>query len=207
VIDKWFDNQVKPRMLGKAHMVRWADDIILIFQKEEDARRVHNVLPKRFAKYGLTIHPDKTRITEFRQPGRSDRTGKGNFDYLGFTHYWCKSRKGNWVIKRKTASKSLQRSLRAIMQWCRENRHETIRDQHQALKLKLKGHYQYYGITSNFRCLVGFLYSVKRIWQKWLNRRSQKKSLKWDGYARILELNPLPKPRITHSYLRASPTT
>jgi group II intron reverse transcriptase/maturase len=179
VMDKWFDKEVKSRMRGKAHMVRWADDIVLIFEKEEDARRVQDVLPKRFAKYGLTIHPTKTRITEFRRPNRTDRTGKGNFDFLGFTHYWDKSRKGNWVVKRKTASKRLRRSLHAITQWCRENRHETIRDQHQALKLKLSGHYQYYGITGNFRCLAGFMYSVRRTWFKWLNRRSQKKSVTW----------------------------
>ena len=206
VMDKWFDKEVKPRMHGKAQMVRWADDIILIFQKEEDARRVHDVLPKRFGKYGLTIHPSKTRITEFRRPGGTDRKGKGSFDFLGFTHYWGKSRRGNWVVKQKTASKRIQKSLRAIMQWCRENRHETIRDQHQTLKLKLNGHYQYYGITGNFNSLANFFYSVKRSWLKWLNRRSQKKSLTWDQFAKILKIHSLPRPRIVHSYLRASPT-
>jgi RNA-directed DNA polymerase len=207
VMDKWFDKEVQPRMRGRTHMVRWADDIILIFQEERDARRVQEVLPKRFAKYGLTVHPTKTRLTEFRRPKWTDRKGKGDFDFLGFTHYWGKSRNGNWVIRRKTASKRLQRSLLAITQWCRESRHETIRDQHQKLKRKLDGHYQYYGITGNFRCLASYLFLVRRTWFKWLNRRSQKKSLTWDKFARILELLPLPPPRIAHSYLCASPTS
>jgi RNA-directed DNA polymerase len=207
VMDKWFDKEVQPRMRGRAHMVRWADDIIVIFQDERDARRVQEVLPKRFGKYGLTVHPTKTRLTEFRRPKRTDRKGKGDFDFLGFTHYWGKSRNGNWVIRRKTASKRFQRSLRAITQWCRENRHETIRDQHQKLTRKLDGHYQYYGITGNFRCLASFLFLVRRTWFKWLNRRSQKKSLTWDKFVGILELLPLPLPRITHSFLRASPTS
>jgi group II intron reverse transcriptase/maturase len=207
VMDKWFDKEVKPRMHGKAHIMRWADDIVLIFEKETDARRVQEVLPKRFAKYGLTVHPTKTRLQEFRRPKWKDRKGKGDFTFLGFTHYWGKSLKGNWVIQRKTASKRLQRSVQAVAKWCRENRHETIRDQHQALTLKLKGHYQYYGITGNFRCLKSFLFLVRRTWFKWLNRRSQKKSLTWEQFVQMLKLRPLPKARIVHSSLRARPAT
>lgn len=207
VMDTWFDREVKPRMRGRVHMVRWADDIILIFQLEADAKKVQDVLPKRFAKYGLTLHPTKTRLTPFQRPKWTDKHGEGNFDFLGFTHYWGKSRKGSWVIRRKTASKRLQSRLRAITDWCRKNRHETIRDQHQTLTLKLNGHYQYYGITGNFRCLANYLFCVRQTWFKWLNRRSQKKSLTWDQFAQILEKLPLPQPRIAHSYLRASPTS
>jgi hypothetical protein len=188
-------------------MMRWADDIILIFQEERDAERVQEVLPKRFAKYGLTVHPTKTRLTGFRRPKRTDRKGKGNFDFLGFAHFWGKSRNGNWVIRRKTASKRLRSRVRAVAEWCRNNRHETVRDQHQSLVRKLNGHYQYYGITGNFRCLASFLFLVQRTWFKWLNRRSQKKSLTWEQFERILKRFPLPSPRIAHSYLRASPTT
>lgn len=207
VMDKWFTKEVNPRMRGRAHMVRWADDIVIFFEEERDARRVLEVLPKRFGKYGLTVHPEKTRLTEFRRPKRTDRKGKGDFTFLGFTHYWGKSRNGNWIVKRKTASKRLQRSLRAITQWCRENRHERFREQHRMLGLKLKGHYLYYGITGNSRALANFLHQVRRTWHKWLNRRSQKKSLTWDQFKRKLEIFPLPRPRITHSYLRASPTS
>ena len=119
VMDTWFDREVKPRMRGRVHMVRWADDIILIFQLEADAKKVQDVLPKRFAKYGLTLHPTKTRLTPFQRPKWTDKHGEGNFDFLGFTHYWGKSRKGSWVIRRKTASKRLQSRLRAITDWCR----------------------------------------------------------------------------------------
>jgi group II intron reverse transcriptase/maturase len=206
VMDTWFDNEVRPRMRGKVHMVRWADDIILIFEEEIDARRVQEVLPKRFGKYGLTLHPTKTRLTEFRRPKRTDRRGKGNFDFLGFAHYWGKSRQGNWVVKRKTASKRFQSRVRAVAEWCRSNRHETIRDQHQTLVRKLRGHYQYYGITGNFRCLANFLFLVRRAWFKWLCRRAQRKTLTWNRFVRILEHLPLPQPRIAHSYLCASPT-
>lgn len=205
VMDTWFVEQIKPRMRGRAQMMRWADDIILIFAEEADARRVLEVLPKRFGKYGLTLHPTKTRLTKFRRPQRTDRKGKGDFDFLGFTHYWGKSQKGNWVVKRKTASKRLQRSLRAVTQWCRENRHETLRDQHQTLVRKLKGHYQYYGVSGNFRCLATYLHLVEQIWFKWLNRRSEKKTLTWEKFSRILDVLPLPRPHIAHSYLRASP--
>ena len=206
VMYTWFDNEVKPRMQGRAQAMRWADDIILSFSKETDARRVLEVLPKRFAKYGLTLHPTKTRLTKFRRPKRTDKTEPGVFDFLGFTHYWGKSQKGKWVVKRKTASKRLQRSLRAVTQWCREHRHETLRDQHQTLRRKLQGHYQYYGISGNFRCLASYLNLVEDIWFKWLKRRSQKKTLTWDKFRRILEVRPLPRPHIAHSYLRASPT-
>jgi RNA-directed DNA polymerase len=205
VMDAWFVEEVKPRMRGRVQMMRWADDIILIFEEETDARRVLEVLPKRFAKYGLTVHPEKTRLTKFRRPKRTDRKGKGKFDFLGFTHYWGKSRKGAWVIRRKTASKRFQRSLRAVGQWCREHRHETLRDQHQTLVRKLRGHYQYYGITGNFRCLASYHQSVEKTWFKWLKRRSEKKTLTWEKFGRILEAKPLPPPRIAHSFLRASP--
>jgi RNA-directed DNA polymerase len=206
VMDKWFAIDVKPRMHGQAHMVRWADDIILIFQTERDARVIHEVLPKRFAKYGLTVHPTKTRLTEFRRPKSTDRKGKGDFDFLGFTHYWAKSRNGLWIVKRKTASKRMQRTLRAIDAWCRDNRHETLTNQHQTLVRKVRGHYQYYGITGNFRCLASYRFQVQRSWQKWLNRRSEKKTLTWARFAQLMLFFPLPQPRIAHVYSRASPT-
>ncbi len=207
VMDKWFDETVKSHMRSEVHMVRFADDIILIFKEETDARRVLEVLPKRFAKYGLTLHPTKTRLLEFRRPKWTDKRGDGSFDFLGFTHYWDKSRKGYWVVRRKTASKRLRRCLRAITEWCQENRHERLCDQHQSLKRKLHGHYNYYGITGNYDCLATFLYLVRRTWFKWLNRRSEKKSLTWNHFAKILRILPLPVPRIRRSVLAAKPTT
>lgn len=207
VMDKWFVEIVKPRMKGASHMVRWADDIILIFEKESDARRVYDVLPKRFEKHGLTLHPKKTRLVEFKRPERTNGRDGSTFDFLGFTHFWGKSRKNKWTVCRKTAGKRLRRAVTKIAEWCRSNRHEPLRDQHQALVKKLRGHYQYYGITGNGRCLTNFLFHVRRVWLKWLNRRSQRKSMTWSTFALILKRRPLPAPYIAHSYLRARPST
>ena len=207
VIDTWFDKEVKPRMYSESFMIRWADDIVIVFANEVDAKRVQTVLPKRFEKYGLTVHPTKTKLTEFRRPNTTDKEGKGKFDFLGFTHFWAKSRNGKWIIRRKTASKRLSSRVQAVTEWCRRNRSERLRDQWETLCLKIRGHYQYYGITGNIQSLEMFLYQVKRGWFKWLNRRSQKKSLNWDDFKRLMELRPLPQPKITHSYLKARPTS
>jgi len=149
---------VKPRLKGRGFLVRYADDAVLLFSREEDARRVMEVLPKRFGKYGLTLHPEKTRLIEFQRPdrrpprgGSSDRPG--TFDLLGFTHYWGLSRKGKWVVKRKTARDRLSRALKRVAQWCRLHRHHPIEEQQQTLAQKLRGHFGYYGITGNFEAL------------------------------------------------------
>src|SRR5271163_4670332 len=160
VLDDWFEREVKPRLRGKAYLIRYADDFVLGFSQEEDARRVLAVLPQRFSKYGLTIHPDKTRLIPFQQPpvaargkGAGSGTPPGTFTLLGFTHYWGRSWRGNWVVKRKTASSRLSRALRSIAQWCRWNRHQPIGEQQQTLGQKLRGHFAYYGITGNSRAL------------------------------------------------------
>jgi len=207
VMDSWFVKIVKPRMRGEAFMLRWADDILVIFAEESDARRVQEVLPKRFEKYGLTVHPTKTRLTEFSRPKPTDKKGKGNFDFLGFTHFWAISRNGKWVVRRKTASKRFSSRVKAVSEWCRRNRNTPLREQHQMLSRKLSGHFQYYGITGNFPRLQGFLHQVRKVWFKWLNRRSQKKTFNWETFDKALKLRPLPTPRISHSYLKARPTS
>ena len=206
VMDEWFVAAVKPRMSGATHIVRWADDVIIFFQYEADARTVLNVIPKRFGKFGLELHPTKTRLTQFRRPKLTDEVGQGSFDYLGFTHYWARSRKGIWVIRKKTASSRLRRSIVAVADWCRAHRHEPIKDQHQALSRKLEGHYQYYGVTANSESLSDFRFAVVQAWFKWLGRRSQQNTLTWAKFNQMLKALPLPKPRITHSHLRASPS-
>ena len=113
VLDQWFYEEVKPRMRGQAHLVRYADDAVLVFADEQDAKRVLAVLPKRFEKYGLTVHPEKTRLVRFTKPDAAGKGGGGSFDLLGFTHYWGRSRRGAWVVKRKTASKRLTRASEA----------------------------------------------------------------------------------------------
>lgn len=204
VMDVWFETTVKPMMKAKTFMVRFADDLIIGFKDEQDARRVLEVLPKRFSKYGLTVHPEKTRLVPFNKPRKEDlEPGRntGAFDFLGFTHYWGRNKKGNWVVKRKTATKRLSGKIQAIEKWCKDNRHLPIRDQHKTLSVKLQGHYQYYGISGNYKSLNAFRYAVSTIWQKWLNRRTHKGKRNWKSYNDLLLHLPLPTPKIMHSYI------
>jgi group II intron reverse transcriptase/maturase len=195
VLDCWFEEVVKPRLRGRAHLIRYADDAVIVFQREDDARRVLDVLPKRFGKYGLTLHPEKTRLVPFHRPpptGRGSPVRPGTFDVLGFTHYWGRSRKGNWVVKRKTAKSRLRRALQAINWWCRRYRHLPVREQWLELSAKLRGHNAYYGILGNTPSLRRFRYQVTRLWRKWLCRRSDKARIPWETYGRLEQRYPLP---------------
>jgi len=198
VLDLWFEQDVKPRMKGGTLMVRYADDAVLVFQREEDARRVLAVLPKRLAKFGLKLNEDKTRLVRFPRPPYGGAGRKGprpdTFTFLGFTHYWGKSRRGYNLVKRKTNKDRLHRATRAVKKWCRFNRHEPVEWQHMILSRKLRGHYAYYGITGNGRSLTSFSEAVRRIWRRWLNRRSNRAHLTWDKYLRFLERYQLPRP-------------
>ena len=210
VLDVWWECEVRPRMNGRTALVRYADDFVLLFEKEEDARRVEAVLAKRFEKYGLKLHPEKTRLVKFDRPDSRPPGGDGgassSFDLLGFTHFWGKSRKGSWVVKRKTMSARLSRTLQRISLWCSSHRHLPIKEQHVALSRKLRGHDAYYGITGNGRALSLLRPLVQRLWQKWLNRRSWKTALTWTRMNRLLEVFPLPPARVVHSvYLSAKP--
>jgi group II intron reverse transcriptase/maturase len=198
VLDKWFEYQIKPLLQGRAYLVRFADDFVMMFEHEHDARRVYKTLFKRFEKYGLTIHPEKTRLFYFGPP--RDNGERTAFDFLGFTHYWGKSRKGSWVVKRKTASVKMAKALKTISEWCRSQRHQKIKWQWQKLCLKLKGHYGYYGITCNWQSSANYLHQVKRVWRKWLDRRTrQRGNMSWARFEGILQTYPLPPPRIVHS--------
>ena len=186
--------------------------LVIIFQRKDDAERVKDVIPKRFGKYGLTVHPDKTRLVDFRSPKHSDRRreaeagddvkrdGKpGTFDLLGFTHYWDKTRKGGQAVKRKTMKSRVARSIHNVDQWCSRNRHKPICEQWKKLCEKVRGHYGYYGITRNARSLGNFLYQVRRNWQRWLNRRNNRRDTTWERFNIILERYTLPTPKIVHS--------
>lgn len=207
VLDEWFVKDVRPRLRGRGRLIRYADDFVIIFEYEDDARRVLDVLPKRMAKYGLTIHPDKTRLTDFRSPNHRERRGgkppragghpdgkPGTFGLLGFTHYWRKSRKGNWVVGRKTKSKRLARALQDINQWCRKHRHKPVRAQWETLCAKLRGHYGYYGLSSNRRALDAYRTGTRRAWRKWLSRRNRNRSFNWTKYTQMAKRYPLPLP-------------
>lgn len=210
VLDEWFVQEVQPRLTGRAFLVRFADDFAIGFTDESDARRVMDVLPQRFGKYGLTIHPDKTRLIPFYRPRRtrgksdSDDTGPGTFDLLGFTHYWGRSQKGAWVIKKKTSKSRFTRAVRSVYQWCKTHRHQPLRQQHRTLCQKVRGHCAYYGLTGNYYPLQAFRRMVHRVWRKRLARRNRSKKLSWAKFNRMLEKYPLPGARVVHSVYRAA---
>lgn len=202
VLDQWFEREVKPRLHGEATLIRYADDFVVIFEWEADARRVMEVLPKRFGRYGLTLHPDKTRLVRFHRPRSNGRNGNddgeepGSFDFLGFTHRWTKSRKGTMVVRQETARSRFTRGLTRIREWCRLNRHQPVSEQSKTLGLKLRGHYNYYGLAGNSRALKRYANEVRRVWEKWLGRRSQNATSRWDRFKRIYRRFPLPAPRL-----------
>jgi group II intron reverse transcriptase/maturase len=201
VLDEWFVRDVRPALGGAAELVRYADDFAVLFERKQDAERFLAVLPKRFGKYGLTLHPDKTRLVSFQRPDHvdDDEDGPGTFNLLGFTHYWAMSRKGHWVVKQKTAKDRFSRTLRRFREWCRWHRHDPLKAQHLALEKKLEGHYAYYGITGNSLAIAKLFYAVKHVWRKALARRSQQR-LPWWKMQKLLERFPLPAPRIVHKY-------
>lgn len=209
VLDVWFERVVKPRMRGQAHFVRFADDFVMVFDQEDDARRVLAILPKRFGKFGLTLHPEKTRLVPFQRPPAADlstgesRAGKrGTFDLLGFTHYWARSRSGYWVIKLKTAKSRLSRAIRRISDWCRTHRHLPLKKQQETLTQKLLGHCEYYGLTGNSQALERFRTGLLWAWRKWLNRRSHHARMNWERFNRMMVEYPIPPATAVHSSCR-----
>ena len=172
VLDLWFEQDVKPRLRDRVFLIRFADDFVIGCRDERDARRVMEVIPKRFGKYGLTIHPTKSRLVPFRpsspwaNDGRGEPTERaGTFDLLGFTHYWAQSRSGYWVVKLKTAADRFSRAVRSIDSWCQANRHLPLSHQQQKLNEKLRGHYAYYGVTGNGSALSRLRHEVERRWR------------------------------------------
>jgi RNA-directed DNA polymerase len=209
VLDEWFARDGKPRLRGRAFLIRYADDFVVGFTQEEDARRILEVLPKRFGKYGLTIHPTKTRLVPFGRPAAGTRRGApgsgnrpGTFDFLGFTHYWGQSRKGTAVVQRRTATNRFQRAVKAIAAWCWSHCHRPLAEQHATLSQKLRGHYAYYGITGNYRALARLWRAAQRLWRRWLSRRSWGGHLPWALFRRLAERWPLPPPVVVHSVYR-----
>lgn len=201
VLDTWFINEVQPCLRGKSFIVRFADDFVLGFESKDDAQRVMEVLPKRFEKYALSLNSDKTSLVPFGKPARSKKKDKwnGTFNFLGFTFYWSKARQGFWVIKKKTIGKRLRRFTKSIWLWCKDNRHNPIKKQHEKLCTKLRGYYQYYGVKGNYKALEVVFEYVEKAWRCWLGRRNHEGRMSWDKFDKIRHIFPLPKPRIVHN--------
>lgn len=198
ILDKWFEQEVAPRLDGPTFLVRYADDFVIVCDSEHDARRVLAVLPKRLARFGLTMHPEKSRLVDFRRPPPSGGLRRGTFDLLGFTHFWGLSRKQRWTVKRKTAKSRFSRTVKRIADWCRKNRHLSVKEQHQKLCQALAGHDAYYGITGNWDALNVLREQVRRIWHKWLGRRSHR-GMTWEKFNRLKLRYPLPSARVVHT--------
>jgi group II intron reverse transcriptase/maturase len=198
VLDRWFATEVKPRLRGKTTLLRYCDDFIIGFEREEDARRVRVVLEKRLERFGLTLHPDKTRLLPFWRPPTTQQSGQGpaTFDFVGFTFYWRRTRTGHWRMGCKTRRASLRRAKQALYDWCRRHRHQSVEAQHAALSRRLRGHCNYFGVNGNFQRLLQLVGATKRAWYKWLCRRSQRKRLTWERFTDFLRQRPLPRPRI-----------
>ena len=208
VRDEWFEKEVRRRLKGEAFVIRYADDFVIGVARDDDARRILEVLPKRMSKYGLTVHPEKTRLVRFEPPRADDSEPEGGdspepttFDFLGFTHYWGRSQRGDWVVKRKTADSRLKRALAALSEWCRKNLHLPIREQHQKLTQKLRGHYGYYGIIGNYFSLQEFREGARGIWRQRLSRRRRDGDVTWSEFLRLEQRYRLPRARVVHGLL------
>lgn len=199
VLDLWFDREVKPRTRGEAHLIRYADDFVMVFERQDDAERVMEVLHKRMARFGLTLHPDKTRLLPFQRPPAAQTGGKGpaTFDSLGFTLYWRRTLRGRWQMACKTRSARLRRAVQSVADWCRRYRHLPVKVQHAALERRIQGHFNYFGVNGNVRSLLLLVEEAKRAWYKWLRRRSNRVRLNWEGFGEMLKSLPLPRPRVT----------
>ena len=201
VLDAWCEQEVQPRLKGRSFLIRCADDVVIGGELEADARRIMAVLPKRFARYGLTIHPTQTALMAFRKPaghpGAAPRNG--TCDFLGLTHDWTPSRRGFWVITRRTARKRFRRTKTSLWRWCRANRHAPLKDQYPLLCLQLRGHFRYYGIQGNFRLREEVLRSAEKAWRYWLSRRSSTSAIGWEKFQQLLETYVLPPPSIVHN--------
>jgi len=196
VLDVWFENEVKPRMKGRVRLIRYCDDFVICFEQQVDAERVMKVLPQRMAKYGLDLHPEKTRLFKFRPPTDGGGTGSTTFDFLGFTLYWERTRRGRWRMGCRTRHARIRRLIKAAIDWCRRHRHLPVKDQHAALTRRLRGHYNYFGVNGNMRCLQALLLPIRRGWRKWLARRSQRGRMSWERFEKVEQRYPLPQPRI-----------
>lgn len=197
VLDRWLEHEIKPRLRGRVCLIRYADDFVITFERRDDAERVMAVLPKRMERYGLTLHPEKTRLLPFGKPEGRNGKGPATMDFLGFRLFWKKNRGGPWRVWCKTMPARLRRALQAAAEYCRRHRHDPVKEQHAALARRLRGHFNYFAVNGNSHSLWYLRREVERLWRYWLCRRSQRPRLPWKRFQAILRRFPLPRPRIT----------
>ena len=205
VLDTWFETVVKSHVAGYCEIVRYADDFVCVVRYADDARRIEQGLENRFKKYGLEVHPDKSRNLSFgrfeRKNARKQNRRANTFDFLGFTHYCDQSRKGNFKVGRKTSRKKYTAKCKEMNAWLKAIRnHVKTKEWWQTLIAKLRGHYQYYGVSENYNGLARFYKATMKMVRKWMNRRSQKGKMSWVKFNEYLGHYPLPKPRIVHNF-------
>jgi group II intron reverse transcriptase/maturase len=198
-LDVWFEREVIPQLSGHARLIRYADDFVMGFERKDDAEHVLEMLTQRMARFGLTLHPDKTRLLPFGRPPASQKKGKGpaTFDFLGFTVFWHRSHKGGWRLGMKTRKARIRRALGALGDWCIRHRHLPRREQHAALSRRIRGHFQYFGVNGNVRNLAYLVHRAERLWLQALRRRGQRaRRLNWQRFTCYLRAFPLPQPRV-----------
>lgn len=200
VLDLWFEKRIKRSLRGEAYLFRYADDVVLCFEREEDARQVSELLRARLLKFGLRLNEQKTKLIRFGRGAKGPGNGKTeSFDFLGFTHVCGKTRKGKFTVKRRTRKSRLHRAMRRATEWCRNNRHLPVAEQQKRLNRGLRGHYNYYGITGNFHGLQQFYDHVVSTWRKWLDRRGRRGSMPWYRFRELLVRLPLERPFVAQS--------
>ncbi len=209
VLDDWFEREVKSNLRGYAEIIRYADDFVCLVRYQEDAKLLEQLLKERFLKFSLEIHPEKSQRLSFgryeRENAKRQNRGTNTFDFLGFTHFCDKSRAGYFKVGRKTSRKKFNKKAKEMTMYLKRVRNQSkAKDWWEILKAKLRGHYQYYGVSDNYKSISSYYNHTIRMLFKWLNRRSQKKSMNWTNFIRYLELYPLPKPKIVHNLYRLS---
>jgi RNA-directed DNA polymerase len=205
VLDEWFEKEVKGRLKGQSYLVRYCDDFIILMQSKEEARMVKAKVEERFREHGLELSDEKTKVMSFgryeKENAERQKRKANTFDFLGITHYCDISRSGKFKVGRRTSQKRFARRCRAMNQWLKEVRNAMkTREWWSMLMAKIRGHYQYYGMSENYQSIREYYYRVVKMVFKWLNRRNQKKRLVWERFKEYLKLHPLPKPRIVHSF-------
>lgn len=199
-LDEWFYDEVVLSLKRRASLIGFCDDFVMVFEDYRDCVRVQRVLAARMGRFALTLHEEKTRLIDFRfkHPQIFTNAQATTFNFLGFTHVWGKPRKGGNMVCQYTAKDRYAKALKILNEWCRRNRHRPVAEQHEKLSLKMRGHYTYYGITSNNKRIRWYANQAERIWRKWLSTRIRNGTMQWKRFKKVLQRYSLPQPRIVH---------